>query len=161
MKYYRKRDLLRFYKFVKKYKYIEPANLVEIYNKRYFKISIRKRILKKFKSIYKKFKKTYSEKDIICIKSVILDYFNQSKEEIFNKYKGSQKREKCYTRQLTVYFFKQFTRLSLSEIGREIGGYDHSTVLHSKKTINNLYDVDRVVRNDIENIGAMIKEKLL
>lgn len=99
--------------------------------------------------------------NIDLIKSVILDYFNSFATEIYRKGKGSRKRELVYPRQLTTYELIRYTRLSLSEIGREIGGYDHATVLHARKTILNLKDVDKVVRNDVEKIEQTINKKLL
>ena len=99
------------------------------------------------------------------IKSVILKYFDRLADEIYRKGKGARKRELCYLRQLTAYFLDEFTQLSLSEIGKEISGeaikpYDHATVLHSKRNIENLCDVDKSVRNDVEEIKVLIEEKL-
>jgi len=95
------------------------------------------------------------------IKSSVLEYFNCFGNEIYRKGKGSRKKEIVYPRQVTIYELLRYTRLSLSEIGREIGGHDHSTILHAKKTIINLRDVDKTVQYDLGKIEQIIDKKLM
>lgn len=95
----------------------------------------------------------------IEIKKIVLDYFKLSAKEVFYKGKGSRKRELVYARQIIAYFLGRYTKLSLAKIGEEIGGYDHATILFAEKQINDLYDVDKDVRNDIEKIKIMINNK--
>jgi hypothetical protein len=77
---------------------------------------------------------------------VILNGEKYEKEECFVK---SRKRELVFTRQLCMYFSCSMTNASLAKIGEYIGGKDHATVLHAKKTINNLIDTDRNVRKQV------------
>lgn len=74
------------------------------------------------------------------ISNVICKYF-ELKIEVFQS--DSRKREVVMARQLAHYFSKKFTKLSLAKIGDEIGGLDHTTVLHSIKTVKNLCDTDK------------------
>jgi len=96
------------------------------------------------------------------IKKIVLDYFHLKSNEVFYKGKGSRKRELVYARQITAYFLDYYTKLSLSKIGKEIGGnhnYHHATIFWAKKQINDLYDVDKDVRNDIDEIKIIIDNK--
>jgi hypothetical protein len=63
-------------------------------------------------------------------------------EEILrpNHYPGARKREYVGARQISMTLSCKFTKLSLAVIGRSHGGRDHATVLHAKKTVNNLID---------------------
>ena len=64
-------------------------------------------------------------------------------EEDFRKI--SRKRELVQSRQLSMTILKEETTLSLAKIGAEYGK-DHATVLHAVKTINNLMDTDKKLR---------------
>lgn len=55
---------------------------------------------------------------------------------------SSRKREIVQDRQICHYLVKEKTKISLSEIGLKFGNKDHTTVIHSIKTINNLKDID-------------------
>lgn len=96
------------------------------------------------------------------IKKIVLDYFGLKPSQVFYKGKGSSKREIVYARQVVAYFLNEETKLSLANIGKEIGGnhdYDHATVLWAKSQISNLYDVDKDARNDIDKIRIIINNK--
>jgi len=94
------------------------------------------------------------------IKRIVLHHFNRDAGKIFYKGKGSGKREVAYPRYIAIRLIDQYTRLTLSEIGKEVGGYDHATMLHAKKTIKDLYEVDRTVKNDINELEKIINKKL-
>lgn len=70
--------------------------------------------------------------------------------EDVNKYKifgRNRKRELVFARQLICWFLKRYTKLTLKAIGDLMGGRDHTTVIHSIKTINDLHDSDPAIRN--------------
>lgn len=54
-----------------------------------------------------------------------------------------RKREFTLARQISCYFIKQKTTLSLKAIGALFDGRDHSTVIYAIQTINDLIDTDR------------------
>lgn len=85
---------------------------------------------------------------------VVCDYFNLSPEMIHAK---TRKREIVKARQIAHYFSKSLTKSSLATIGAKIGGKDHATVLHSCKTVNNLFDTDKRYRFQIEEIEKKLK----
>ena len=99
--------------------------------------------------------------NIDYIKASILSYFNLFSDEVYRKGKGSRRRELAYARYLTIYFICNYSQLTLKEISKEVGGYDHSTMIHAKKTIRNLRAVDKSVRYDVEKIEQMINKKLM
>lgn len=74
-------------------------------------------------------------------------------------YTKSQKRDVVFARQLSMYFGCKLTKYSLMKIGSYFGK-DHATVLHAKKTINNLVETDRLIRSDVYQINKNILEKI-
>ena len=56
--------------------------------------------------------------------------------------KGRQ-REKVMARQITSYILKRNTDYTTTYIGNELGGLDHTTIVHSSKVVSNVMDVDK------------------
>lgn len=56
--------------------------------------------------------------------------------------KGRQ-REKVMARQITAYILKRNTDYTTTYIGNELGGLDHTTIVHSSKVVSAVMDVDR------------------
>lgn len=54
----------------------------------------------------------------------------------------SRKREIVQPRQIAMYLIKKHTNLSLKQIGSFFGGFDHTTVIHSVQTVEDLIDTD-------------------
>ena len=73
----------------------------------------------------------------------------------------TRKREVVEARQMSMTMIKSFTRLSLKAIGNEFGGRDHSTVIHAKQTVSDLYDTDMLFRGKYKAIRLRIKKELL
>ena len=49
---------------------------------------------------------------------------------------------------------------SLALIGKEYGGKKHETVMHSIKTIDNLIETDKSIRNDYKEIMLLISSSI-
>lgn len=60
-------------------------------------------------------------------------------------------------RQVAMYLAKQLTTKSFPEIGRNFGGKDHSTVVHSVKKVNELMQSDREFAADLEVLQKSIE----
>lgn len=58
----------------------------------------------------------------------------------------TRKREIVQARQIAMLLSYRVTKASLATIGDEIGGKDHATVLHAKKTIMNLTETEKDLR---------------
>lgn len=88
------------------------------------------------------------------IQDVVSDFYNVKNDLIQSK---SRKREIVQARQVTMYFIKNHTELSLSQIGSHVGNRNHATVLHGYNNIKNLSEVDRSFRSDLESIERLLQ----
>ena len=59
-------------------------------------------------------------------------------------------------RQVAMYLAKNFTTDSLPKIGKDFGGKNHATVIHSVKQINKLMNSDQTILQDIKTLGEKI-----
>ena len=59
-------------------------------------------------------------------------------------------------RQTAIYLTKILTSKSLPEIGREFSNRDHTTIIHSVKTIERLKENDIEMTNNINNLKNQI-----
>ena len=59
-------------------------------------------------------------------------------------------------RQTAIYLTKILTSKSLPEIGREFSNRDHTTIIHSVKTIEKLKEKDPEMTNNINNLKNQI-----
>src|SRR5690554_6134679 len=87
------------------------------------------------------------------IKDAVSDYYSIKKDLIQST---SRKREIVQARQVTMYFIKKHTELSLSQIGVQVGNRSHATVLHACNTVKNYYDFDKGFRSDLEEIEKIL-----
>jgi len=55
-------------------------------------------------------------------------------------------------RQITIYILQSITDMTLTDIGEELGGRDHSTMVYAKKTIEAKMDKDQSLKELIEDI---------
>ena len=87
------------------------------------------------------------------IQETVCNFFNIKKELIQS---ASRKREIVQARQVTMYFIKKHTELSLSQIGIQVGNRNHATVLHACNTVKDLADVDKGFSADIKEIERLL-----
>ena len=82
------------------------------------------------------------------IARILCEYYDVSEKVMFSK---SRKREIITKRQVFHFLAKKLTKHNLSEIGRYYvdNVFDHSTVIHSVKTVQNLFDTDKSYRIDV------------
>lgn len=75
-----------------------------------------------------------SKQDIKQLLRTVADYFSIPPEELINK-----KRDKKTTlaRHVAIYLLREGYNCSLSEIGKELGGRNHATILHGYEKIAN------------------------
>jgi len=60
-------------------------------------------------------------------------------------------------RQLCCYLMRQCTPMSLPEIGRRLGGRDHTTILHAVRNITALMQSEPALAEMIERLIAVLK----
>ena len=102
-------------------------------NKKEIDIDLAKRVMKNF------VKTSARELTIENIQKMVCDYFHLPYDRLLAK---TRKREVVQARQITMYLAKKFTKSSLKNIGEHFGGFDHTTVIHSCQTVENLMDTD-------------------
>lgn len=76
------------------------------------------------------------------IQTSVAEYLGLKVSEIQSK---SRQRDIAFARQVAMFLCRELTDASLPEIGREFGGKDHSTVLHSCTKIAGLEETDEDV----------------
>lgn len=91
--------------------------------------------------------------NIAHIQEVVCNYFGIQKEQLLSK---TRKREIALPRQLAMYFSKEYTSATYARIGDEMGGKDHTTVMHAYNTIKDYSKVDKEVKKYIKDL----KEKI-
>jgi chromosomal replication initiator protein len=74
------------------------------------------------------------EVTINSIQRIVCEYYSITTDMIKST---SRKRKVVQARQITMYFGKKLTKLSLKNIGEFMGGRDHSTVIHSCQIVDN------------------------
>jgi hypothetical protein len=99
-------------------------------------------------------KSTAKEISIEYIQKIVCDYFGIPVESINAK---TRKREIVQVRQISMYFAKKYTHLPLSVIGAYCGNKDHATVLHACRTIRNLSETDKKMKQYISDIDKKMK----
>ena len=90
---------------------------------------------------------------IDLIQSIVCKFFKISKNEMLS---SRRSRYLVRPRQTAIYLTKILTSKSLPEIGREFSNRDHTTIIHSVKTIEKLKNEDAELNGNIENLKNKI-----
>ena len=90
---------------------------------------------------------------IDLIQSTVCKFFKISKNEMLS---SRRSRYLVRPRQIAIYLTKILTSKSLPEIGREFSNRDHTTIIHSVKTIEKLKENDLEMTNNIDNLKNKI-----
>lgn len=101
----------------------------------------------------------YAIPSIAGIEQVVCDEYNLDVEQLNIR---TRKRQIKEARQICMWWRATYTKESLSVIGNRYAGpgnpkgFDHATVLHAKKTVNNIKDTDRVFAEMIDRIKQRV-----
>ena len=87
------------------------------------------------------------------IQSTVCKFFKISKNEMLS---SRRSRYLVRPRQTAIYLTKMLTSKSLPEIGREFSNRDHTTIIHSVKTIEKLIKADTELNSSIDNLKNQI-----
>ncbi len=87
------------------------------------------------------------------IQSLVCKFFKISKNEMLS---SRRSRYLVRPRQTAIYLTKILTSKSLPEIGREFSNRDHTTIIHSVKTIEKLKKDDLELNANIDNLKNKI-----
>ena len=90
---------------------------------------------------------------IDLIQTVVCKFFKISKNEMLS---ARRSRYLVRPRQTAIYLAKSLTSKSLPEIGRSFSNRDHTTVIHSVKTIEKLKNEDKELSLNIDSLKNKI-----
>ena len=90
---------------------------------------------------------------IDLIQTLVCKFFKISKNEMLS---SRRSRYLVRPRQTAIYLTKILTPKSLPEIGREFSNRDHTTIIHSVKTIERLKENDKNMAENINNLKNQI-----
>ncbi len=98
-------------------------------------------------------------------KEITLDFIQRLVAEHFSlpvdKLQGkTRKRQVVIARQLSMYLAKNLTDKSLKNIGEKFGGRDHSTVIYSCRTVQDLMETDAIFKDTVSELEKKIKLSL-
>ena len=89
---------------------------------------------------------------------VVADQYNLNPSDIISTKKS---KNIAYPRQITMYLCRSLLTISLSDIGKALGGRDHTTVIHGIEKITKDLEVEkRQNRSELANRLDIIKKKL-
>jgi chromosomal replication initiator protein len=91
------------------------------------------------------------------IKGLVAEHFNLPPEKLQGK---TRKRSIVIARQLSMYLAKNLTSKSLKGIGELFGGRDHSTVIYSCKTVQDMMDTDVVFKDTVSELEKKLRMSL-
>ena len=98
---------------------------------------------------------SFATVNIDQIVRIICREMKVSERQIMSK---SRTMDIALARQIAMYFCKELTETSLANIGANIGGRDHSTVIHACKNIEKKIQADGDFKLRINNIKNQISE---
>jgi len=85
--------------------------------------------------------------------TAVCKFFSVPQSDVLS---GGRKKELIRPRQIAIYLLREQTNKSLPEIGKIMGGKDHTTILHSERKITDGIKVDSNLKSDIERIRELI-----
>lgn len=114
-------------------------------------MELAKRVIRNF------VKQINKEITVDYIQKLVAEHFDLGVEKLQGK---TRKRQVVIARQLSMYLAKNLTDKSLKAIGENFGGRDHSTVIYSCKTVQDLMETDAIFKDTVSELEKKIKMSL-
>ncbi len=95
-------------------------------------------------------KKHLSTEEII---RAVAGFYKTPVEQIYEK---TRKKEIVSVRQIVMYILREYFNVSYPAIGKEIGGRDHTTVMHSYEKIKDRLQEEPNLQKEIEQLKAVL-----
>ena len=95
-------------------------------------------------------KKSVSAKEIV---KIVSGFYSISETVIYEK---TRRKEVVKPRQVIMYLLREDFNISYPSIGQELGGRDHTTVIHSCDKIKRDLKTDSLLGQEIEQLRAML-----
>ena len=89
------------------------------------------------------------------VQRTVADYYNVSPNELKSK---KRNRQIIYPRHLAMYIAREVTEASMTDLGLEFGGRDHTTVMHAISKIESRIHTDPTLEDIIQNLISKIKD---
>ena len=86
----------------------------------------------------------------------ICKYYNLGEDTVRGK---SQSHDVANARQIAMYLIRRMTKLSLTDIGKEFGGKDHTTVLHALRKVEKQMNTDPAFKEVVNEITSNINAR--
>lgn len=120
-------------------------------NRREIDLMLAKEVIRNFVSNINK------EITVDFIQKLVAEHFHLPVEKLAGK---TRKRSIVIARQLSMFLAKNMTNHSLKAIGDNFGGRDHSTVIYSCRTVQDLLDTDAIFKDTVSELEKKIKLSL-
>ena len=120
-------------------------------NRREIDIDLAKEVIRSFVTQINK------EITVEYIQKLVAEHFKVPVEKLQGE---TRKRSIVIARQLSMYLAKNMTDKSLKAIGENFGGRDHSTVIYSCKTVQDLMETDSFFKDTVTELERKIKLSL-
>jgi len=96
------------------------------------------------------------KQDIKLLLRTVADYFSIPPEELINR---KRDRKTTLARHVAIYLMREGYNCSLTEIGKELGGRNHATILHGYEKIANELSVNPALSSQIEEIKEQLNSQ--
>jgi chromosomal replication initiator protein len=93
------------------------------------------------------------KQDISLLLQVVADHFGLSAEELIGR---KRDRKTTLARHVAIYLLREENNCSLTEIGKELGGRNHATILHGYEKIASELNINPNLSNQILEIKERI-----
>ena len=87
------------------------------------------------------------------IVKIVAGFYSIDPEQIYIK---TRKKEVVNIRQITMYILREYFNISYPAIGKEIGGRDHTTVIHSYEKVTEKLKEDPSLVQEIEQLRSIL-----
>lgn len=91
--------------------------------------------------------------NVPTIMNVVCSYYNLDESDLIGK---KRKREIVQARHIVMLLAKEYSNTSLAAIGADLGGRDHSTVIHGIKRIQDDIDTNCKIASEVEEIKELL-----
>ncbi|MCK5123615.1 MAG: chromosomal replication initiator protein DnaA, partial [Dehalococcoidia bacterium] len=92
---------------------------------------------------------TTPKQDIKLLLQTVADYFNLTVEALISPKKD---RKTALARGVAIYLMREGYNCSLTEIGKELGGRNHATILHSYEKLASELSINPNLANQVTEI---------
>jgi len=111
-------------------------------------LDLARRVMKNF------VKSAAKELTIENIQKMVCEHYGLPYDRVLAR---TRRREVVQARQITMYLAKKFTKSSLKAIGAHFGGFDHTTVIHSCRQVEDLMTTDTEYRGHVQELQQKVQ----